>query len=83
MAGNKIDLENREVSKEEAEKYANKNNLKYFETSAKLSKGIDEGFDYIINDSYKKAEEKANKNIVIGKNNNLLYKFFLVFIFSL
>ena len=70
LFGNKIDLENRQVSKEEAEKYANKNNLKYFETSAKLSKGIDEGFDYIINDSYKKAEEKANKNIVIGKNNN-------------
>ena len=70
LFGNKIDLQNREVSFDEAEKYAIKNNLKYFETSAKLSKGIEEGFDYIINDSYKKAEEKVNKNIVITNNIN-------------
>ena len=70
LFGNKIDLENREVSFEDAEKYANKNNLKYFETSAKLNKGINEGFEYIINDSYKKAEDKANKNIVITNKNN-------------
>ena len=69
LFGNKIDLENREVSFEDAEKYANKNNLKYFETSAKLHKGINEGFEYIINDSYKKAEDKANKNIVITNKN--------------
>ena len=69
LFGNKIDLENREVSFEDAEKYANKNNLKYFETSAKLNKGINEGFEYIINDSYKKAEDKANKNIVITNKN--------------
>ena len=67
LFGNKIDKEGRVVSYEEAESFANKNNLKYFETSAKLSQGINEGFDYIINDSYKKAEEKVNKNIVITK----------------
>jgi len=71
LFGNKIDLENREVSFEEAEKYANKNNLKYFETSAKLNKGINEGFEYIINDSYKKAEDKANKNNIVITNKNI------------
>ena len=71
LFGNKIDLENREVSFEDAEKYANKNNLKYFETSAKLNKGINEGFEYIINDSYKKAEDKANKNNIVITNKNI------------
>ena len=71
LFGNKIDLENREVSFEDAEKYANKNNLKYFETSAKLNKGINEGFEFIINDSYKKAEDKANKNNIVITNKNI------------
>ena len=71
LFGNKIDLENREVSFEDAEKYANKNNLKYFETSAKLNKGINEGFEYIINDRYKKAEDKANKNNIVITNKNI------------
>ena len=60
--GNKIDLENRKVSLEDAQKFAKKLNLKYFETSAKLGKGINEGFDYIINESYKKA---GNDNIIL------------------
>jgi len=63
--GNKVDLEPREVSREEAENYAKKQNLKYFETSAKLSKGINEGFDYIINESYKKIKGSEKPNIVI------------------
>ena len=53
--GNKIDKEDRKISREDAEKFAKSLNLKYFETSAKLNQGIDEGFDYIINESYKKA----------------------------
>ena len=64
--GNKIDKVGRVISKEQAEKFAKSLNLTYFETSAKLSQGINEGLDYIINESYKKAI--GNNNIVIDTN---------------
>ena len=66
--GNKVDMEDRKVTAEEAENYAKKQNLKYFETSAKLSTGIKDGFNYLVNDTYKKVEGKENKNIKIGEN---------------
>ena len=66
--GNKVDIEDRKVTAQEAENYAKKQNLKYFETSAKLSKGIKEGFKYIVNDTYKKVEGKENKNIKINND---------------
>ena len=61
LFGNKIDKsqEERQVTKEVAEKFAADNNLKYFETSAKLKKGITEGFDYIGNLSQEKYEGSA------------------------
>ena len=65
--GNKVDMEDRKVTAEEAENYAKKQNLKYFETSAKLSTGIKDGFTYLVNDTYKKVEGKENKNIKIGE----------------
>ena len=46
----------REISKEEAEKFARDHNLKYFETSAFQNVGIEEGFMEIINDAYDKFE---------------------------
>ena len=49
LLGNKIDLEDqRKVTKEIATNFANKNNLKYIETSAKENKGIEESFTSII-----------------------------------
>jgi small GTP-binding protein len=66
--GNKVDMEDRKVTAEEAENYAKKQNLKYFETSAKLSLGIKDGFTYLVNDTYKKVEGKEKKNIKIGEN---------------
>ena len=43
IIGNKIDLQdNREISNEDANKFANQNNYKYFETSAKTGEGVDE-----------------------------------------
>ena len=65
--GNKVDMEDRKVTAEEAENYAKKQNLKYFETSAKLSTGIKDGFTYLVKDTYKKVEGKENKNIKIGE----------------
>ena len=70
LFGNKVDLpkEKWQVTTEEAQKYAEDKKLKYFETSAKTKKGIKEGISYIANQAYKKAEQKLNKNIVIGKD---------------
>ena len=46
-------------------------NLPYFETSAKTKQGIDEGFSYIIEETYRAAEERLNKKgIPIPINNN-------------
>ena len=73
LFGNKADLtEKRQVSSEEAKKYAEENGLIYFETSAKTNQGINEGFAYIANQAYKKAEQKLksgnSKNFEIGKD---------------
>ena len=56
LFGNKADMPNEKwkVTKEEAEQYAKKMNLQYFETSAKTKKGLNEGFSYIVNESYNK-----------------------------
>jgi small GTP-binding protein len=56
LFGNKCDLvDNRKVEKEEAEEFANNNEVTYFETSAKENIKIKEGFDKIIEEAYKKA----------------------------
>ena len=73
LFGNKADLtEKRQVTSEEAKKYAEDNKLVYFETSAKTKQGIIEGIAYIANQAYKKAEQKLksgkSKNIVIKKD---------------
>ena len=56
LFGNKVDMDKEkwEVTKEEVEQYAKKMNLQYFETSAKTKKGLNEGFSYIVNESYNK-----------------------------
>ena len=74
LLGNKADInkEKWQVSSEEAKKYAEKLNLKYFKTSAKTKQGINEGFSYIINDAYDKIASKKNKNIEIGKNTDVI-----------
>ena len=45
VVGNKLDLsDRREVSREEAENFANENGLQYIETSAKTSENVEEAF---------------------------------------
>ena len=46
LVGNKSDLENREVSKEEGEEFAKKHNLIFLETSAKNNDNVDKLFEY-------------------------------------
>ena len=74
--GNKIDLpkDKWQVTQEEIDELCNKKKLKFYATSAKENKGINEAFTYISNVIYKKLEDKKPKVIVIGKddikNNN-------------
>ena len=49
ILGNKIDVEDREVKNEDAEKYAEENKYKYFETSAKTGEGIDDAVRELVN----------------------------------
>ena len=71
LFGNKCDLiEKRTISKEEAEEFALKNNLPYFETSAKNNININEGIskianmanEYRINNNFEINLKKDNKN---------------------
>ena len=68
LVGNKIDVENREVSNEEGVNYAKSKNMKYFETSAKTGFGIKTLFKEMYQAVYNKYKElDKNSN---NKNNN-------------
>jgi len=72
LVGNKIDINQREVTNEEGMNFANERNMKYFETSAKTGFGIDEAFNQIFRDIYefnKKIEECQQKENVNQKDN--------------
>ena len=58
IIGNKIDIENREISEEEGKKFAQSKKVKYFETSAKDNIGVEKAFNEIIKDIY-----ELNKNL--------------------
>jgi small GTP-binding protein len=78
LVGNKIDLEDqREIQKYEAENYANRENIKYIETSAIKNLNVNEAFEMLLNDIYEKkskifeqeiSEEKKNNNINLTTN---------------
>jgi len=48
LAGNKCDLPDHTVTKEEGNTYGSSNGMKFFETSAKDSIGITEAFQWIV-----------------------------------
>ena len=73
LFGNKCDLPNREVSEEEAENFAKKNNIPYMETSAKLKTNTDEGISILVNDAYKKYGEA--KGVSLKKKEKTKKKF--------
>ena len=68
LFGNKCDLPERQVTKEEAEIFAKQNNLPYFETSAKEKININEGFGKIANEAYKKFANTTKSGITLKKN---------------
>ena len=68
------DYERRKVTKEEAEKLARENNLKYFEVSAKENRNIKEGISEIvndINDSRGKKDKTGKYKLETLKNKGL------------
>ena len=80
LVGNKCDLKNEgSVSTEEAKKYAEENEMKFFEVSAKTGESIDDMFKYIISELLKDMEKEEkekiqvknlNKDVELNHNNN-------------
>ena len=70
---NKIELK-REIKKEDAQKYAEENGYKYFETSALSGEGIEESIKYLVQqvlESQAKNQEATNNDkIRISKDDN-------------
>ena len=70
LFGNKTDKEKSlwKVTDEEMKINAEKYKLKYFETSAKTQKNLNEGFSFIVNKAFDKLKE--DKNIIIDIKDN-------------
>ena len=49
LVGNKIDISEREVTEEEGKKFADNNNMPYFEMSAKDNTNVGPVFEFITN----------------------------------
>jgi len=61
LFGNKCDIEQKQVNKEEIEAFCQKEGLIYFETSAKLNKGIKEGMNKICELAYEHCKKEDIK----------------------
>ena len=72
LVGNKCDLdEEKQVSTEEAQKYAGKNNMKFIEVSAKAGNGIsDDMFNSIILELLDDMEKEEKKEKIQVKNHD-------------
>ena len=71
IAGNKKDLEEkRQVSKEMAESYAEKNGIKFIEVSAKDSTNIEKLFFDIVKELLDRHLKALNENPKMSGNNN-------------
>jgi small GTP-binding protein len=62
LAGNKIDIEERKVTKEEAKNFAEERKMKYFETSAKTGFSIKDTFKHFFQDLYESNRQYELKN---------------------
>ena len=79
LVGNKVDLidineKNREVSIEEAQKYAKENGLKFYEASALTNVRINDCFEDLLQEIYNERRKiKGNLNEPADKNAKILY----------
>ena len=71
LVGNKCDMESdRKVTVEQGKDFASQYGMKFFETSAKENRNVEEAFKEMTKDiinSLKKVNEKANASFVIEK----------------
>ena len=65
LCGNKIDLDNREVKKEEGEELAKKEGISFFEVSAKTDENIKNMFYNVVADLPTFSESNTNKENLI------------------
>ena len=73
LVGNKIDEENRVVTKEEAIKFSRDKNIDYYEVSAKTGIGIKEVFQKFCEEVYKKCKDiKYNLKIINDKSSKCI-----------
>lgn len=64
LFGNKCDLvDQRKVTEEEAKSFADKNEIPYFETSAKDNINLQEGLDRILEDAYAKSGRESGMKL--------------------
>ena len=72
LVGNNFDLANeRKVSIEEAEEFAKKNNMKFFEASPKEGTNVNELFYYLANEIYQEGkpfDKKEEKTLKLSKD---------------
>ena len=74
LIGNKTDLDDkREVSIEEAKKFAEKNNIEYFEISAINNIGIIEMMEYFIQKCYNNIKQKMDDDTIRLSKDNVSY----------
>ena len=79
LIGNKIDLlenneNSREVSIEEAQKFAKENGMRFYETSALSSVKINECFEELLQEIYNERRKiKGNSDNMINSSEKVLY----------
>ena len=67
LVGNKVDVPDRAVPKQEGEEFAKKFNFKYFETSAKTGEGVKESFNELYKDVFELNRKSLDTNINLKK----------------
>ena len=67
IIGNKIDLPNREVTKQEASDYSREHKFHYYETSAKTGEGIDLAIRELVKKVMNGGKKNGNNNINLNQ----------------